>query len=92
MLFVESFRRQPMYHFSAKADVFKMEMKPPGFVHFPPQPIHSGTLAECFKYVLTKHDGYPKSYSVRVPFEGGFGSKEFWYDEIEAISKRAVEA
>lgn len=50
-------------------------------------PIHVGTAIECFRYVLTKHDGYPQTYSVRVPLEAGFGTDELSYSEIEAISK-----
>jgi len=37
---------------------------------------------------MTKHDGYPDTYSLRVPLEAGFQTDELHYRDIEAISKR----
>ena len=79
-----------MSDFSAKADVYRAVMKAPtGHRFMPPAaPIHSGTIAECISWVMTKHDGYPDTYSMRVPLEAGFQTNELHYRDIEAISKR----
>jgi|HubBroStandDraft_5_1064220.scaffolds.fasta_scaffold1445274_1 hypothetical protein len=80
-----------MSDFYAKAEVYRAAMRHPSG-HYPmlaSPPIRIGTAGECFAYVLTKHDGYPRTYSVRVPLEAGFGKNELSYDDIEAISKRS---
>lgn len=80
-----------MSNFNAHAEVYRTAVRY-AVGHQPisaPSPIHTGPAGECFRYVLTKHDGYPKTYSVRVPLEAGFGTDELSYDDIEAISKRA---
>lgn len=79
-----------MSDFSAKAGVYRAVMKAPtGHPFMPPAgPIHSGTIAECISWVMTKHDGYPDTYSMRVPLEAGFQTNELHYRDIEVISKR----
>lgn len=37
---------------------------------------------------MTKHDGYPQSYSMRVPLEAGFITNQLYYPDIEAIFQR----
>jgi hypothetical protein len=80
-----------MSDFNAKAHVYVAMMKAPvGHRSMPPpQAVHSGTIAECVKYVMTKHDGYPETYSLRIPLEAGFQTNELHYRDIEAISKRS---
>jgi hypothetical protein len=80
-----------MSDFNAKADVYRTVMKAPAGHRFmpPPAPIHSGTIAECISWVMTKHDGYPETYSMRVPLEAGFQTNVLHYRDIEAISKLA---
>jgi hypothetical protein len=79
-----------MSDFNAQAEVYRATVRYPSGYRpiLPSPPIHTGTAAECFTYVLTKHDGYPQTYSVRIPLEAGFGTDELSYDDIEAISKR----
>jgi len=79
-----------MSDFNAHAEVHRAAVRHRGGYHpiLPSPPIHTATAIECFRYVLTKHDGYPQTYSVRVPLEAGFGTDELSYSEIEAISKR----
>jgi hypothetical protein len=80
-----------MPDFNAKADVYVAMMEEPR--HWQPtqqrQPVHSGTITECVRYVLTKNDGYPETYMMRVPLEAGFQTKELHYRDIETISKRS---
>lgn len=52
------------------------------------KPVHSGTVVECVQWVMKHHQGYPKLYSLAVPLEAGFQTKDLWYPDIEAISKR----
>lgn len=79
-----------MLDFNAKADVYVLVMKEPR--HWQPssprRPIHSSTVAECIRWTLANHDGYPDTYSIEVPLEAGFQTKELHYRDIEAISKR----
>lgn len=79
-----------MPDFSAKAEVYKAVMKAPtGYRVMPaPAPIHSASVADCISWVMTKHDGYPETYSMRVPLEAGFQTNELHYRDIEEISKR----
>jgi hypothetical protein len=79
-----------MSDFNAKADVYRTMMTPASGHRFvpPPHPIHSGTVAECISWIMTKHDGYPETYRMTVPLEAGFGETVFHYREIEAISGR----
>jgi hypothetical protein len=80
-----------MPNFSAQAEVYKAVMKLPTGYRFMPAsaPIHSGSVAECVSWIMTKHDGYPATYSMRVPLEAGFQTNELHYRDIEAISKRS---
>jgi hypothetical protein len=80
-----------MPDFEANAEVYRVAVRYPSGPRpiLASPPVHVGSAAECFVYVLTKHDGYPKTYSVRVPLEAGFGTDELSYDEIEALSKRS---
>jgi hypothetical protein len=80
-----------MPDFNAKADVYVVSMREPLRWRSMPQrlPVHSGTITECVTYVLTKHDGYPETYSMRIPLEAGFQTNELGYREIEALSKWA---
>jgi hypothetical protein len=79
-----------MSDFSAHAEVYRMAARRPTGIHkiLASPPVHVGTAVECFKYVLTEHDGYPDTYSVRVPLEAGFGTNELHYRDIQAISQR----
>jgi hypothetical protein len=79
-----------MSDFSARAEVYRAVMKAPTGHRFMPlaTPVHSGTVAECISWVIRKHDGYPETYSMRVPLEAGFQTNELHYRDIEAISKR----
>jgi len=52
------------------------------------KPIHSGTIAECVKWVMKNHQGYPDIYSMTIPLDAGFQTNELYYREIEALSKR----
>ena len=52
-----------------------------------PQPVHSGTVAECMKWVMAKRD-YQATYFMTVPLEAGFIKKELGYPDIEAITQR----
>jgi len=80
-----------MSDFNAKAEVYRAVMKEPtGYRFMPaPTPIHSASVPECISWVMTKHDGYPETYSIRVPLEAGFQTNELHYRDIEAISKRS---
>jgi hypothetical protein len=79
-----------MSDFNAKADVYRTVMKAPTGYRFnpPPQPVYAGTVADCAKYVLSKQDDYPETYSLKVPLEAGFNSDEFHYRDIVALSER----
>lgn len=79
-----------MPNFNVSAEVYRVAVRYRGGHHpiHAEHPIHIGTASECLAYVLTKHDGYPKTYSVRVPLEAGFGKDELSYDDIEAIAQR----
>jgi hypothetical protein len=78
-----------MSDFSAQADVYNHVVKPArGYQPLlPPQPVHSGTVAECIKWVMAKRD-YHETYFMTVPLEAGFIKKELGYPDIEAISQR----
>lgn len=77
-----------MPNFSAQAEVYKAVMKEPSGHRFmpAPTPIHTGSVAECVRYVVTTHDGYPTTYTMRVPLEAGFQTNTLHYRDIEAIS------
>ena len=53
-----------------------------------PEPVHSGTIADCVQWVLKNHQGYPNLYNLVIPLEAGFQKNELYYPDIEAISKR----
>jgi hypothetical protein len=80
-----------MPDFNANADVYVVVMKPTQDYRFlsPPRPIHSGTIAESIAWTLANHDGYPESYSMKVPLEAGFGTTTLHYLDMHAIVKRA---
>jgi hypothetical protein len=80
-----------MSDFDAKAEVYRTTVQHSGGHRriLPQPPIHAGSVAECISWVMTKHDGYPDAYSMRVPLEAGFQTNELHYRDIEAISKRA---
>jgi hypothetical protein len=79
-----------MSDFSAKADVYRQEMKSPAQDRVIPQtkPVHSGTIAQCVKWVMDKRHDYPETYSMTVPLEAGFIERTLGYRDIEAIAKR----
>jgi hypothetical protein len=79
-----------MPNFNAQAEVYKAVMREPSGHRFisAPTPIHTGSIAECVRYVVTKHDGYPATYTMRVPLEAGFQTNTLHYRDIEEISKR----
>jgi hypothetical protein len=76
-----------MPDFNARSDVYVAMMREPRRTQSL-LPVHTGTLAECVRYVLTKHDGYPETYAMRLPLEAGFQTKELHYRDIEAIARR----
>jgi hypothetical protein len=79
-----------MSDFNAKADVYRTEFRDVGGHRPLPsfKPIHSGTIAECVRWVMAKRHDYPQTYSMRVPLEAGFITNELHYQDIEAISQR----
>jgi hypothetical protein len=81
---------KPMSDFSAQADVYRLEAKSPAKDRVIPQqkPVHSGTIAQCVKWVMDKRHDYPETYSMTVPLEAGFIGRTLGYREIEAMSKR----
>jgi hypothetical protein len=79
-----------MSNLNAHADVYcHGGISVPKFQPIPQRrPMHSGTIAECVRWVMKNHQGYPDLYSLVIPFEAGFQTNELWYRDIEAISKR----
>lgn len=79
-----------MSNFNAHAEVYRAAVRHATNHEpiLPPKPIHTGTVTECVRYVMTRHDGYPLTYSMRLPLEAGFQTNELHYRDIEAISKR----
>jgi hypothetical protein len=78
-----------MPDFNASAEVYRVAMEhPTRRPNLPRKPVHRGGVAECIRWTLTKHDGYPETYSMRVPLEAGFATDMLNYRDIEAISER----
>jgi hypothetical protein len=78
-----------MSDFNAQANVYCHVVKPT-IGHQPllsPKPIHSGTVAECIKWVMAKRE-YQETYFMSVPLAAGFIKKELGYLDIKAISHR----
>jgi hypothetical protein len=80
-----------MPNFNADAEVYRAAVEHYGAHRpiLPSRPIHTGTVAECVRYIMSKHDGYPETYSMRLPLEAGFQTNQLHYRDIEAISKRS---
>ena len=78
-----------MPDYNATAQVYRHEAKGGRHQYIaPPQPIRSGPVAECMKWVVAKGNDYPETYFMTVPLEAGFIKSELTYRDIEAISKR----
>ena len=78
-----------MSDFNAKADVYCTQVQPAGGHRpiLPPKLVHSGTVAECIRWVMAKRE-YREIYSMTVPLEAGFIKAELDYRDIEAIYRR----
>jgi hypothetical protein len=80
-----------MSDFNARGDVYRSETRTAGGHRplSPSQPVYSGTVADCVKWVMAKKHDYPETYFMTVPLEAGFIKSELCYQNIEAISQRA---
>jgi non-canonical (house-cleaning) NTP pyrophosphatase len=78
-----------MSDFNAPADVYCHVVKPTTGHQpmLPPKPVHSGTVAECIKWVMAKRE-YQETYFMTVPLEAGFIKNELGYFDIKTISHR----
>jgi len=78
-----------MSDFNAHADVYCHVVKPTTGHQpmLPPKPVHSGTVAECIKWVMAKRE-YQETYFMTVPLEAGFIKNELGYFDINTISHR----
>jgi hypothetical protein len=78
-----------MSNFNALANVYVERVGQPGG-HRPlltSQVVHSGTVAECVKWIMSRD--YPETYFMTVRLEAGFFNKDVLrYREIEALFER----
>jgi hypothetical protein len=79
-----------MSDFTAKANIYRVEVKRAGGLrHLPgPKAVRSGTIAECVTWIMAKRPDDRKTYFMTVPLEAGLINKELRYQDIEAVSQR----
>lgn len=80
-----------MPDFNATGDLHQTVMRTPIFgAKLDPHPrwLESGKVSDLMKKVLAKRSGDRPIYSITVPLEAGFGTKELHYRDIEAIVQR----
>jgi hypothetical protein len=68
---------------NAPAQVFCVEMRTPSNQKYVAEPIYTGTVLECGRWMMSKEKDYPETYYMTVPLEAEFQKTQLGFNEVK---------